>query len=537
MAADNHEMDELYEKSFRQISEGSIIRGKVVEIRPDDSIVLDIGYKSEGFVPIGEFSPEELAQISIGDEFDVFVERLRDSDGTVALSKERAARTRALHSLNTSFRDGTPVQGRIVKPIKGGYQVELLVGIRAFLPGSQVDLRPVKDADALIGMEMPFKILRLNSKLTNIIVSRRAIIEEQREKLRAETLEHLREGVRLTGTIKNITGYGVFVDLGGIDGLLHISDISWGRIAHPSDVFKVGDSVEVLVLKYDESAGKVTLGYKQLKPDPWEGIEQRYAPASTVTGRVVSITDYGIFMEVEDGVEGLVHVSELDWSPRPKHPSKYASLGSTLEAKVLKVDSAERRLSLSVRQTKPKPWDLVAERYAVGQTVTGKVRTLTDFGAFVGLPEGVDALIHISDMSWTRHIKHPSELLKKGQKVDAVVLSLSPEHEKMALGMKQLVEDPWKRAIPEKYHLGDEVECRILRVTDFGIFVEIGGEVEGLIYSSEVDASRGTEAPFQEGEIVRARVIKIEPEERKIGLSMKNVSAANPGPEEDTPSQ
>jgi small subunit ribosomal protein S1 len=329
----------------------------------------------------------------------------------------------------------------------------------------------------------------------------------------------------MKGTVKNITDYGVFVDLGGIDGLLHISDISWGRITHPSEFFAIGDEIEVIVLKYDEESEKVTLGYKQKKPDPWSTVDEKYPPDKKVRGKVVSITDYGAFIELEEGLEGLVHISEIDWLPRPKHPSKYLSIGETVDAVVLKVDKEERRLSLSMKHLKPSPWELIPQNYKVGQKISGKVKTITDFGAFIGLPEGVDALIHISDLSWTKHVRHPSEILRKGQKVEAVILSIEPSAERMALGLKQLEPDPWLHNIPEKFKLGSELKGKVIRVTDFGIFVELEGGVEGLIYSSEIikTVSESIEDTFKEGDDIDIRIIKIDPEERKLGLSMKNL--------------
>jgi small subunit ribosomal protein S1 len=381
----------------------------------------------------------------------------------------------------------------------------------------------IKDLDSLIGQKMSFRILKINNKRSNVIVSRRAIIEEERAKKKGETLGKIREGALLPGVVKNITDYGVFVDLGGIDGLLHISDISWGRISHPSEVFSVGDPIEVIVLKYDPASERVTLGYKQRKPDPWIDIMEKYPVGKVVKGKVVSLTDYGAFVELEDGLEGLVHISEIDWVQRPKHPSKYLNVGDEVDAVVLRVDKDERKLSLSIKQTKPSPWELIRERYQVGQRISGKVKSLTDFGAFVGLPEGVDGLIHISDLSWTRHIKHPSEMLKKGQKIDAVILALDTANEKIALGLKQLEPDPWTHEIPARFKLGDEVNGKVLRITDFGVFVEIEGGVEGLIYSSEIVQPSGEGEELKEGDEVRARIIRIDLEERKIGLSMKNV--------------
>jgi len=530
MDLDRDDLKDLYEQSFKDVHEGSIIKGTVIAVM-DDSIVLDIGYKSEGFVPLDEFSEAEQKEIKPGDQFDVYIQKLRDSEGTVSLSRNRALRIKAFNRLQTYYKEGTPVKGIITEPVKGGFYVEI-EGTKAFLPGSQLDIKPMKDSSSLLGKEFDFRIIKLNPKMSNIIVSRRALIEEERKSLREETVKHITEGAVLNGTVKNITDYGVFVDLGGIDGLLHISDISWGRISHPSEVFKVGDTVDVIVLQYNAETDKVTLGYKQHRPDPWSDVDTKYPAGAKVKGKITSITDYGAFLEIEEGVEGLIHISEFDWSPRPKHPSKYVSKGEEIEAVVLRSKSTERRLSLSIRELKPKPWDLVAKNYVVGQKISARIRSLTEFGAFVGLPEGVDALIHISDISWTRHIKHPSEVLKRGQTVDAVILSIDTAHEKMALGIKQLKEDPWEKDIPERYTVGEVVTCRVLRMTDFGIFVEINDEVEGLVYASETEPS-GTEPG--EGETITARIIKIEPEERKIGLSMKNIPSQSTGEEQETP--
>ncbi|UCG78439.1 MAG: 30S ribosomal protein S1 [Nitrospirota bacterium] len=526
METQDNGIEELYEKTFHKVHSGLIIKGEVVT-KMSDSVVVDIGYKSEGFIPIDEFKPEELEAVKIGDELEVMVTRVNDNEGIVSLSIERARKVKAIEQLQDIYKDEKPVEGKITSKVKGGFYVDIL-GLQAFMPGSQADIKPIKDPDKLIGIKSKFRILKLNSKLTNIVVSRRVILEKERESLRTETLKNLKDDAVMEGVVKNITDYGVFVDLGGIDGLLHISDISWGRITHPSEFFTIGDTIEVIILKYNPETDKVTLGFKQKKPDPWMEIQEKYPVGKKVEGKVVSITDYGAFLEVEEGVEGLIHVSELDWSQRPKHPSKYLDIGETVEAQVIKVDSDERRLSLSIRELKTKPWDLVVERYTVGDKVSGKIRTLTDFGAFVGLPEGIDGLIHISDISWTKHIKHPSEVLKKGQKVEAVILKIEPDQEKMALGVKQLTDDPWNTVIPEKYHLGDEVTCKVLRTTDFGIFADIDNEVEGLIYSSEIDPDRvqSLEDNFKEGDELRARIIKIELEERKIGLSLKNVSSS-----------
>lgn len=521
MELKNEEFEKLYAETFHGIKVGSIMAGKVISVKPD-GVIVDVGYKTEGVIPISEFTPGDLSGLKDGDKIEVFVKAVADAEGMLRLSKERATRIKAWELVESSIKDGTPIEGVIAEKTKGGMFVDVL-GIKAFMPGSQVDIRPVKNLDSLIGQKVLVKVLKANSKRSAAVVSRRQHLEEERQNAREKTLQHLSEGALMQGIVKNITDYGVFVDLGGIDGLLHISDISWGRIAHPSKHFSVGDEIEVIVLKYDGENDKVTLGYKQRISDPWSNIEEKYPPGRKVSGKVVSLTDYGAFIEVEEGLEGLVHVSEMDWAPRPKHPSKYLTVDETVEAVVLKSDRNERRLSLGLRQLQPSPWELVAERYHVGQVIGGKVKSITDFGAFIGLPEGVDGLVHISDISWTRHVKHPSEVLKKGQNVDAVVLSIETEKERMALGIKQLAEDPWLNEIPKHFRLGDEFKCKVLRVTDFGIFVELEGQVEGLIYSSEVV---GGAEPLKEGDEVAARIIKIDLPNRKIGLSMKHVSGS-----------
>jgi len=522
----NDEMEKLYADTFHSIEEGTILKGKVVSVR-QDGVIVDIGYKSEGFIPIDEFSEEEVAQLAQGSVLEAYVENMEDAEGVVNLSKERATQIKVWENLEQALRDGTPVEGKIIGKTKGGFSVDIS-RVQAFLPGSQVDIKPRKDNDSLVGKKMLFRVIKLNNKLSNVIVSRRALLEQELQKKKAETMEKLAEGQIMQGTVKNITDYGVFVDLGGIDGLLHISDISWGRISHPSEFFAVGDEIAVLIIKYDETNEKVTLGYKQRKPDPWSLVDEKYPVGARVKGKVVSITDYGAFIELEEGLEGLVHISEIDWLPRPKHPSKYLSVGDNVEAVVLKVDKEERRLSLSLKQIKPSPWELVSERYTTGQTISGKVKTITDFGVFVGLPEGVDALIHISDLSWTRHIKHPSEVLRKGQKVDAVILNTDPAAEKMALGLKQLMPDPWLQDIPESFKLGSEAKGKVLAITDFGIFVELEGGVEGLVYSSEIvkPSSGKIEESLNVGDEIYVRIIKVDCEERKIGLSMKNLKKA-----------
>lgn len=522
----NDEMEKLYAETFHSIEEGAILKGKLLALR-QDGVIVDIGYKSEGFIPIEEFSSEEIAAFKPGASIEVYVENIEDAEGMIVLSRERATRIKIWDNLEKALRNGSPVEGKITGKTKGGFSVDVS-GVGAFLPGSQVDIKPPKDVDSLIGKKLVFKVLKLNNKLSNVIVSRRVILEEEMQQKKTETLAKLKEGQLMKGVVKNITDYGVFVDLGGIDGLLHISDISWGRINHPSEFFAIGDEIEVLILKYDDASEKVTLGYKQKKPDPWSVVDEKYPAGERVKGKVVSITDYGAFIELEEGLEGLVHISEIDWLSRPKHPSKYLSVGETVEAVVLRVDKEERRLSLSLKQIRPSPWELVSQNYQVGQRISGKVKTITDFGAFVGLPEGVDALLHISDLSWTKHIKHPSEVLRKGQKIEAIVLSIEPEAEKMALGLKQIEPDPWLHDIPERFKLGSEVDGKVLSITDFGIFVELEGGVEGLVYSSEIvkTSSEKIEDVLKPGDAMNVRIIKIDCDERKIGLSMKNLKRA-----------
>ena len=518
MEINDNELQRLYEQSFHEIEAGTLIKGKVISVK-ENGVVVDVGYKSEGFISRDEFSEGEMENLHLGDVLEVYIRQLSDSEGMVVLSRRQAIRIKAWEYVEDALRNEQPVEGVITGKTKGGLFVDVF-GLKAFLPGSHAGVK-VSEIDSSIGLKLKFKVLKTNNKHTTLVVSRKSLIDEERQKKKVETLQRLREGAVLSGTVKNITDYGAFIDLGGLDGLLHISDMSWGRISHPSEMLKVGQEVDVLVLKFDPANEKVTLGYKQKMPYPWSNVDEKYPAGSRVAGKVVSITDYGAFVKVEEGLEGLVHVSEMDWAPKPKHPSKYVQPGDEVEALVLKADREERRLSLSLKQLKPSPWQLVAENYAPGKIISGKVKSVTDFGVFVGLPEGVDGLIHISDISWTKHIKHPNEVIKKGQKVDAVVLNVETEKERIALGLKQLRPDPWIEEIPQKFHLGSEVECTVLRLTDFGIFVEMPGEIEGLIYSSET--LRDEDNPVKEGDTLWARIIKIDLENRKIGLSMKNV--------------
>ncbi|MDH4361115.1 MAG: 30S ribosomal protein S1, partial [Nitrospirota bacterium] len=449
---DRQTLAALYDETFKNIEEGTITEGRVIDIQRD-RVVVDIGYKSEGMIPADQFSPDELEHLSVNDPVQVYIEQCEDADGNLLLSKEKADKMKVWEDLEVAHKDEKQVQGKVISRIKGGMIVD--IGVKAFLPGSQIDLTPVRDLDGLVGKTYNFKIIKINHRRGNVVVSRRALLEETRDKRRQSTLSTLSEGQLIEGTVKNITDYGAFLDLGGIDGLLHITDISWGRVGHPSDMFSIGDRVEVLVLKYDRETGRISLGVKQKTPDPWTKVEEKYPARSRVKGKVVSLTDYGAFVELEPGVEGLVHVSEMSWTHEVRHPSKVVSVGDTIEAQVLHVDQNSRKISLGMKQTAPNPWDIIEEKYPEGTEIEGKVKSVTDFGAFVGLEEGVDGLIHISDMSWTKHIKHPSELFKKGQSVKAIILKIDKEKERLSLGYKQLISDPWSSEIPQRYHVGE----------------------------------------------------------------------------------
>jgi len=517
----SQEMREIYEESLKDILEGDIVKGTILEVR-DDVAMVDIGYKSEGLISLREFrGPSGEMTAKVGDVVDVYLEQREDSDGLIVLSREKAEKIKIWEELSEVYEKGGPISGTILGRTKGGLIVD--IGVRAFLPGSQVDLRPVRDLDKLIGKAFPMKIIKLNQKRGNIVLSRRELLEEERKNLKEETLGTLGEGKHIKGKIKNITEYGAFVDLGGLDGLLHITDMSWGRIGHPSELFQVGDEIDVVVLKFDRTNERVSLGYKQRLPDPWEAVEQRYPVGTKFKGKVVSMTDYGAFIELEQGVEGLVHISEMSWTQRVKHPSKVVAIGDMIEVVVLDVDRANKRISLGMRQAEPNPWNFIEERYPVGTRVEGRVRNLADFGAFVELEEGIDGLIHISDMSWTKRVRHPSEVLKKGERVDAIVLHVDKANHRISLGLKQVQQDPWQSSVPEKYRVGMDVQGKVIRTTDFGAFVELEDGVEGLLHVSELSHERVNkpEDVVQVGQDLTLKVIKLDPEERKIGLSLR----------------
>ena len=518
---DRGALEALYEESFKNCEEGTITEGRVVVIQKD-RVIVDIGYKSEGIISTNQFMPDELNTLAIGDCIQVYIEQREDAEGNLLLSKEKADKMKIWDELEVAHQEEREVQGKVVSRIKGGMMVD--IGVKAFLPGSQIDLTPVRDLDGLVGKTFPFKIIKINHRRGNVVISRRALLEETRDKRRQTTLSTLAEGQLLEGTVKNITDYGAFLDLGGIDGLLHITDISWGRVGHPSDMFAVGDRLEVLVLKYDRESGRISLGLKQKTADPWMNIASKYPEGSRVSGKVVSLTDYGAFVELEPGVEGLVHVSEMSWTHEVRHPSRVVAVGDAIDAQVLHVDQQGRKISLGMKQTAPNPWDVIQARYPVGTQIEGKVKSVTDFGAFVGLDEGIDGLIHISDMSWTRHVKHPSELFKKGQRVSAVILRIDKEKERLSLGYKQLTADPWEADIPSRYQVGSVASGTVSKIADFGVFVELDGDVEGLIHVSEVgpDGANKLEENFAIGTKVTAKIVKVDCEERKIALSVKD---------------
>ena len=516
---DRQTLAAMYEETFKNIEEGTITEGRVIDIQRD-RVVVDIGYKSEGMIPTDQFSSEELETLAVNDPVQVYIEQCEDSDGNLMLSKEKADKMKVWEDLEVSHKEETQVQGKVISRIKGGMIVD--IGVKAFLPGSQIDLTPVRDLDGLVGKTFDFKIIKINHRRGNVVVSRRALLEETRDKRRKTTLATLSEGQLIEGMVKNITDYGAFLDLGGIDGLLHITDISWGRVGHPSDIFSIGDKVQVLVLKYDRETGRISLGVKQKSADPWTKVEEKYPGRSRVKGKVVSLTDYGAFVELEPGVEGLVHVSEMSWTHEVRHPSKVVSVGDEIEAQVLHVDQQSRKISLGMKQTAPNPWDIIEEKYPEGTEIEGKVKSVTDFGAFVGLDEGVDGLIHISDMSWIKHIKHPSELFKKGQSVKAVILRIDKDKERLSLGYKQLIADPWVSEIPQRYHVGASATGKVSKVADFGVFVELEGGVEGLIHVSEIgpDMQENLEEKFAVGQEVVSKIVKVDCEDRKIALSL-----------------
>jgi small subunit ribosomal protein S1 len=513
----------LYEESLKTLEEGQILRGTVIDITPDH-VTIDVGYKSEGQIPMQEFlKRDKKVDVKIGDRIDVLLERKESEEGLLTLSKEKADKIKIWREISRSCREGEVIEGEIVGKVKGGLSVDI-GRMLAFLPGSQIDLKPVRNLDALIGQRLKFKVIKFNRKRNNIVLSRRVLLDEERKQLREETLRNLNEGEIVEGTVKNLTDYGAFIDLGGMDGLLHITDISWGRVGHPSEKLSVGDRIKVKVLHYDREKEKVSLGLKQAMPDPWESVPRKYPSGARTKGKVVNVTDYGVFVELEEGVEGLVHISELTWSKKTKHPSKVVRIGDTVEVMVLDSDPVKRRISLGMKQVEPNPWALIEEKYPVGTKVVGRVKTVTDFGIFIGFDEGVDGLVHVSEMSWTKKIKHPGELYKKGQEVEAVVLNIDRKNERFSLGIKQLTPDPWKD-VARRYRKGEVVVGKVTNVTDFGAFVELEEGIEGLVHVSEISREK-VEKPsdaLKVGDTISAVVLHIDPHDRRIGLSIKGL--------------
>lgn len=524
--AEGESFADLFEQyqANQRFKVGDIVNGRVLSVSKD-YVVVDIGYKSEGQIPISEFRDAEgnLA-VEEGDIVEVYVDQAdEDDDALVELSKDKAEKLRIWDQISLACERDELVTGKIVARVKGGLSVD--IGVKAFLPGSQVDIRPIRNLEKFINQEFEFKVIKFNKRRGNIVLSRRVLLEKERASLKAKTLKLLEEGAVLKGTVKNITEYGAFVDLGGIDGLLHITDMSWGRVNHPSEMVQVGDEIEVKVLKFNPETERVSLGLKQISEDPWIHAETRYRVGDRVAGKVVSLTDYGAFVELEEGIEGLIHISEMSWTKRVKHPSKMVAIGDTVEAIVLDIDSKNKRISLGMKQIEPNPWTLLHERYPVGTRILGKIRNITDFGIFIGIEEGIDGLVHISDLSWTQKIKHPSELFKKGDEVEAVVLNIDVENERFSLGIKQLTPDAWEAEIPQKYTIGRLVRGKITKIHDFGAFMELEPGVEGLIHVSEMSIAR-VDSPadvVSEGQEVVAEIISVDREERKIGLSLKHV--------------
>ena len=519
-ALDQYEQEQAQTEAA--LNDEQIIPGTILKITPQ-YVVVDIGYKSEGVVPVAEFTDSEgNVSVQPGQEIPVVRDQGHTEEGYINLSYHKAQRLKAWDDIEKAYNEKAPVKARVIDRIKGGLTVDIM-GARAFLPGSQVELRPVRNLDGLKNTELDVRIIKLNKKRGNIVASRKQLLEEEQTEKRGKTLEQLHEDAILTGSVKNLTNYGAFVDLGGIDGLLHITDMSWGRLTHPRDLVQVGDHIQVKVLKFDREKQRVSLGFKQLTPDPWLDAMERYPIGAHVHGRVISVTDYGAFIELEQGIEGLVHVSEMTWSKRMKHPSKMVSVGDQLEAVVLNVNVGERRISLGLKQLESNPWETLHEKFPIGTVVEGKVRNLTDFGAFVEIEDGIDGLVHVSNLSWTKRVKHPSEVLKKGDKVRAIVLAIEPDQRRLSLGVKQLQPDVWETFF-DQHRVGDVIHGKVLRLASFGAFVEIADGVEGLCHNSEAADAHGTPIKLEPSQEHDFKIIKMNPAEKKVGLSIRAVS-------------
>jgi small subunit ribosomal protein S1 len=512
------ELLEMYEESFKEMREGDIVKGRVVKVA-ESEVLVDVGFKSEGVIALGEFG--DSPTVRVGDQVDVYLEKMENQDGLIVLSKQRADFLRVWGTIKDAYDNQRVVEGKLVRRIKGGAVVDLF-GVEAFLPGSQVGIRQIQNLDDLINHTIRVRVIKINKRRRNVVVSRRVVLEDEREKMKVALLAELEKGQTREGVVKNITDFGAFIDLGGIDGLLHITDLAWGRVSHPSEMLAIGDEVKVMVLDFDKERERISLGMKQLTPYPWENIEEKYPVSSKVRGKVVSITDYGAFVELEKGVEGLIHKSEMSWTKHVKHPSKVVAIGDMIEAVVLKIDKEHEKISLGLKQIEPDPWETLEERYPTGSRIVGKVRNLTNFGAFVEIESGIEGLVHISDMSWTKRIRHPGEVLKKGDKVDVVVLGADKENRKISLGLKQIEENPWTKLV-ETYSVGTATKGKITKVHDRGVVVELEEDVEGFVplwHLAQENLAKPSDV-FKPGDELPLRVIKIDPDARKILLSVK----------------
>ncbi|MDO9228423.1 MAG: 30S ribosomal protein S1 [Syntrophales bacterium] len=524
---ESSEFKELYEQSLQSVQMGGVLTGKVVQINAD-TVMVDVGWKTEGYIPARELRDDQgNIALNVGDEIEVLVDR-RDQDGNLVLSRDKAAKIKIWDDVKLACEQNTPVKGTVIERVKGGLSVD--IGIPAFLPGSQVDIRPVRDLDRYVGQSFEFNILKYDRKRNNVVLSRRTILEKDREAEKMETLQNIEEGKIVEGVIKNITDYGLFIDLGGIDGLLHVTDISWGRITRPSDHFSKGEKIRVKVLSFDREKERVALGLKQLAENPWETIKDKFPIHSLIEGLVVNLTDYGVFVELEPGVEGLIHVSEMFWTREIKHPSKVLSVGQRIPVMILDINTETKRISLGLKQTTANPWETLKQKYPEGSVITGVIRNVTNFGIFVGVEEGIDGLIHMSDISWKQRVKHPSEMFKKGQTIEAMVLNIDVEHEKFSLGLKQIEKNPWEE-LSVKYPAGSIVSGKVTNITDFGIFVEIEEGIEGLVHISELSSRRvkSSSELFAVGDSVSAIVKNVDPKSRKIRLSIKDFEAGTEG--------
>jgi small subunit ribosomal protein S1 len=521
---DSESFKELFSESVdkQDFKVGDIVTGTVVEVQTD-YVLVDINYKSEGLIPISEFRVVEgLRAVQPGQEVQVYIDKIENENGMIVLSKDKADMLRAWDDISRAAENEEVIEGTIIAKVKGGLSVD--IGVKAFLPGSQIDLRPVRNVDHYIGKTYKFKVIKFNKRRGNIVLSRRALLEQERESLRTQTLDQMKEGSQVRGVVKNITDYGAFIDLGGMDGLLHITDMSWGRIKHPSELLNVGDEIDVRVLKFDDSKERVSLGLKQLKDDPWSRVATDFAPKAKVKGKVVSLTDYGAFLELAEGIEGLIHVSEMSWTKRVKHPSQILKADDVVDVQVLEVDTANRRISLGMKQLQANPWVELKDSYPPGTIIEGEIKSITDFGVFVGVEEGIDGLVHISDFSWTKRVTHPSEMYAKGQKIQAVVLGVDIENERFSLGVKQLEQDPWA-TVESRFPIGSQHDVKVMKMADFGVFVQLDETIEGLIHISEL-ANKRVEKPDEVvnvGDVVKAEILSIDRDSRKIALSVKLV--------------